>query len=176
MKIRRHYVEATPEDPDAGWVYDDKAVRLAAVPLGFFGLNLAELDNWIEAGGADREHMLQWRARAIQAFQSGNADAMEAWALFLRSAMHMISVVDFMRPLAKARDVHVKQLAENSNKGKKARTIYSDEERARWRHMAYNDPELKRLREKSGAAACAKAIARREKLEAKAVQTIRKVI
>lgn len=102
MKISRKWVDAPPNDPQsiAGWVYD-APVQVAAEALAFYGLDLAELDNWIEAGGDERAHMLDWRARAIQSFVNRNPDAMEAWAMFLRSAMHMIGVADFMRPLAK---------------------------------------------------------------------------
>jgi hypothetical protein len=179
LKIDRLWVEADPSDPTSvtAWVYRDEGVKRAAVAFLFlYGLNLAELDNWIEAGTADgARQWLQWRARAIQAFEKHNADAMEAWAMFLRTAMHMIRVADFMQPLAKTGKARADQLSGFSDKGANARRKYTKAVKDHWRQLARSDGDIRRLCDSSKRQG-AKKIAERCGLPPGAVSSIRKAI
>lgn len=103
MSIHRQWVPPQTDHPkDKGrWLYEP-GEQLAAEALMIYGLNLADFDDWLETNDEDiRDGLIHWRGRAIAAFRDRNIEALEAWALFLNTAMRGAKWTDFMRPLAK---------------------------------------------------------------------------
>ena len=66
-----------------------------------FGINLADIDDWIESGSwasaPDLRQVMAWRARLLLA---ESADAQEAWGLYLMTLVHFNRRQKVLRPLA----------------------------------------------------------------------------
>lgn len=158
--------------PDEGWIADIEAraaVFLEADPgrPGAEYLRLAV--RWaettrkaVEAGNAGGAAMMA--AATIQA--AWQAEMIEARARWFEPKV---------APRVKAADDRSKQMGDFGIKGNEARRKYSNADRERWRRLAADDAELRRLR-KASAKQCATKIAEREGLPARAVETIRKVL
>lgn len=88
MRIARHQADTSGPrlaSRAGAWTYDDPAVHVRALRLDEeHGVNLAEIDDWIEGENwADAENLqrvLAWRERLLNA---SSDDAAEGWGMFL---------------------------------------------------------------------------------------------
>jgi hypothetical protein len=110
------------------WTYEDAAEHAAALRLDIeLGINLATIDDWIEAGPwPDHEHLervLAWRRTLLSCHLSGNADAAEGWGLYLLTLAAFNQREAFLHPLARRGVQHGKAQALR-RKGKPAKSDY----------------------------------------------------
>lgn len=105
MKIDRHQAETggpRVKSKRGAWTYSDPAVQERALRLDLeHGINLAELDDWIEAeswpDAEQLQRVLGWRERIVRA---SNDDAAEGWAMFMMTLAAFNMREQKLHPLA----------------------------------------------------------------------------
>jgi len=136
--------------------------------------SIESIDNFIDGGEGVpifpdvADQLREIRHDAFQAFKAKNFDLMMA---HLR-ALHFACYFYGARPSAKIGERKRKQNSEFGRLGTKARTKYTEADKARWRSIAAS-PDVARLQSKRRRA---EIIAHREGLPKKAIERIRKEI